>query len=108
MPNGVKKGTRSRPAFANMDAPCPPSMQRGKGAKGTQLVSRNELRPLFRPAAIIHYGRLTASPPCDVDSARQTSSDTLLEKKRTEPSHMAALTPPECLLRAAWMVDIVA
>src|SRR5581483_2935006 len=41
------------------------------------------------------------SAPSAVVSARQLSREMLFEKKRTDPSHEAALTPWECLLRAA-------
>src|SRR5262245_45805601 len=41
------------------------------------------------------------SPAAAVPQARQTSRLTLLEKKRTEPSHCTEDTPLGCRLRAA-------
>ena len=75
------------------------------GARGTVRAAKIGTVPRDHAA---YSGMSTVSRPWLVLSARQTANSTSLEKKRTEPSHIAACTPPAWRLRAAIVIGLAA
>ncbi len=72
----------------------------GDRAHCTQIII-SMILVLNRHERLSFYSAVTTSPPCDVPKACQVSHSISSLANLTEPSTMAALTPPGCLLRAA-------